>query len=785
MNLPPRPSTTVRPWLHLVILLAAALPVAAQSATGELRLKVTDPQGLFLRATADLASDATQFHRSFTADSTGLVTARNLPFGLYRLRVEHEGFSTFDDLIEIRTALPSEYIIKLNIAALSTAVDVTAHATLLDPDRTTSLQRIEQQAINSRVSALPGRSLPELIDSQPGWVFEGSAVLHPRGSEYQTQLVIDGVPLTDQRSPSAGPEIEADDIDSLTIFTAGIPAEYGRKMGGVVEVDTSKDDRSGLHGKAIVSGGSFATASSYLLTQYGWGKNALAFTADGAHTDRYLNPPVLENYTNTATTTDFVARYDRDFTNHDRLGVVIRREFSKFLVPNEHLQQAAGQLQHRDNFETLGILSYQHIFSERLLADLRFMARSSPDELSSNPAATPIIASQNRGLREQYLKVTASYHRSRHEWKAGFEGDFTHLQEHFSDLITDPSQFDPGTPLSFQFSDRRLDLEQSAFVQDLVRLGKWTVSAGLRWDHYQLLVNQNALSPRLSVARYLRSANIVVHASYDRVFQTPGFENILLASSPAVVSLSPNVFRLPVKPSRGNYYELGMTKAFADKLKFEMNGFGRFVDNYADDDLLLNTAVSFPIAFRKAAIYGAEGKLELPHWRRFSGFLSYSYIVGSAYLPVTGGLFLGSNATAALSQISGRFWDSQDQRHTLHGRVRYQFINRAWLAVGGEYGSGLPTEVDNTPQEIQNAIAQYGHSVVDRVNFARGRLKPSFSLNASFGVDLWKHDQINTRFQADVQNLNNRLNLIDFAGLFSGNAIAPPRSYALRLQTTF
>ena len=41
------------------------------------------------------------------------------------------------------------------------------------------------------------------------------------------------------------------------------------------------------------------------------------------------------------------------------------------------------------------------------------------------------------------------------------------------------------------------------------------------------------------------------------------------------------------------------------------------------------------------------------------------------------------------------------------------------------------------------------------------------------------------RLQADIQNLNNRLNVIDFAGLFSGNAIAPPRSYTLRLTTNF
>jgi outer membrane cobalamin receptor len=762
----------------------------AQSNVGELRLRVADPHGLGLKASVELVDDAAQLHRQFATDEAGLLTARNLPFGRYKLHVGCEGFHAFEGVIEIRSALPTEYLVKLSIAAASTAVNVTAEGTLLDPSRTDSSNRIDLQDINGRAASLPGRSLTDLVNSQPGWVYEGSAVLHPRGSEYQTQFVVDGVPLTDQRSPSSGPEIEADDVDALTIYTAGIPAEYGRKVGGVVEVDTSRDARPGLHGKAVVSGGSFGTANAYLLTQYAWGKNAVEVSGDGALTDRYLNPPVLENYTNIATTSDLAARYDRDFSNHDRFAVTLRREFSKFLVPDEQIQHAAGQMQHRDNFETMGIVSYQHIFSEHLLADFRFMMRSNTDGLNSNPESTPVIAFQDRGFREEYVKGTASYHHVRHEIKAGFEGDFAQLRENFNDTITcqlatDPlCPYDPSTPTTFSFSGRGLDLEQSAFVQDLVRLGKWTVNAGLRWDHYQLLVNQNAVSPRLGVARFFPSANIVLHASYDRAFQTPAFENILLASSPSVVSLNANVLRLPVKPSRGNYYELGLTKAFADTFKFEMNGFGRFVNNYADDDLLLNTAVAFPIAFRKASIYGVESKLELPHWRRFSGFLSYSYIVGSAYLPVTGGLFLGSDATNVLSQ-SNRFWDSQDQRHTLHGRLRCQLTNRAWAAIGGSYGTGLPTAVDNTPQEIKNSILQYGQAIVDRVNFARQRVRPSLSIDASAGVDLWQHDQIATRFQADVQNLNNRLNLINFVGLFSGNAIAPPRSYTLRLQTTF
>jgi len=52
-------------------------------------------------------------------------------------------------------------------------------------------------------------------------------------------------------------------------------------------------------------------------------------------------------------------------------------------------------------------------------------------------------------------------------------------------------------------------------------------------------------------------------------------------------------------------------------------------------------------------------------------------------------------------------------------------------------------------------------------------------------MEVWRHDHVNVRLQADAENLNNRLNVIDFAGLFSGNSIAPPRSFALRFETSF
>ena len=646
----------------LTIVLLWALPVPGQSNTGELRLKVTDPAGLGVKSTVELLSESNQFQRSLVSDDSGGLDIKRVPFGVYRLQVQRDGFATYTQSLEVRSAVPTTLSIKLSVAGPNTSVEVNEQKTLIDPYQAGAVNRIGSDTIRDRVASLPGRSLQDLVNSEPGWLYEGNAVLHPRGSEYQTQFVIDGIPLTDNRSPSFGPEIEADDVQSMSIYTAGIPAEYGRKMGGVVEVETTRDNRDGLHGQAVLGGGSYDTAGAYGMLQYVWGKNTLSGNVDGSMTSHYLNPPVPDNFTNNGTAGDFGLSYERDLTPNDRLRFTVRHELARFEVPNEQLQQAAGQRQDRGIYETMGIVSYQHVFNPNVLGDFRGMVRNDQENLSSNDASTPIIAFQNNSFTESYFKGSISVHTARHEWKFGVESDSTFLHEHFSDIITDPSQFDPGTPTTFSFAGNRPDLEQSAYVQDLIRLGKWTLSAGLRWDHYQLLVNQNAVSPRLSVARYIESADMVVHASYDRVFQTPDFENILLSSSPEVVSLNPQVLRLPVKPSQGNYYEVGLNKGLFGKMGVELNGFVRDVNNYADDDQLLSTAVSFPIAFRKSHIYGAESKVSLPHWGRLSGYLSYSYIVGSAYFPVTGGLFLGADASQALSQLGGRFWDSQDQR---------------------------------------------------------------------------------------------------------------------------
>ena len=774
-------------------------PLLAQSNRGELRLSVTDPAGLAVRTTVQITSEANQYRNTLSTADDGTLRVQRLSYGIYQLIIEQPGFAQVVDSIDVHSSIPVDYPIRLQVAAQQESVTVQAEGTLLDPDRAGAVNQIGTETIQRRLTSLPGRSIQDLVNTQPGWIYEGNAVLHPRGSEYQTQFVVDGIPLTDNRSPSFGPEIGANDVDSMTIFTAGFPAEYGRKMGGVVEVNTLRDPQPRFHGQIVLSGGSYNSTGMFVLGQYMWGKNVLGFSASGAQTDHYLNPVVPENYTNSGTIGDFSLNYQRDLTPNDRLNLIARYALSRYQLPNEIVQQTwcyppelvtgpPCQRQNANNFEPMFVATYRHIFSPEVVGDFRGMVRNNSNDFYSNALSTPIILTQHNWFNELYFKGMVTIDHGRNEWKAGVESDNTFLNENFSYIITDPSQFAEGTALTFSFpgaypsQGKRPDLEQSIFVQDLIRLKNWTINAGLRWDHYQLLVNKQALQPRFAISRYFPSIGLIAHFSYDRVFQTPSFENILLSNSFEADLINPDFLHLPVLPSEGNYYEAGASKAFGNNLRVDVNYYLRNVNNYADDDQIQNTTISFPIAFRKATIYGAEAKIEVPNWHGISGFASYSYMVGNVWFPVTGGLFLGDDATQAQLQTGGHFPNSQDQRNTVRGRIRYQVIPRLWLAAGFQYDSGLPFEFVGDPATV---LAQYGPAVLSRINLARGRIDPSFKLSASAGADVYKSDRVSVRFQIDGQNLTDVLDVIDFGGLFSGNAIGPSRSVAMRLTTNF
>ncbi len=209
-------------------------------------------------------------------------------------------------------------------------------------------------------------------------------------------------------------------------------------------------------------------------------------------------------------------------------------------MPNELVQQQAGQRQDIVNQETSGQVFFQHTISPDLFLSLSGSVRDAGADLTSNPLSTPVIISQSRGYREGYARADLSGHKGRHSWKTGIDSFFTPVHETLAYTITDPSQFDPVLSSNFN-SPTAMGYRTLRILQDEVHLRNWNISAGLRFDHYAFVVHNRPGATRrcLSLCTLIES---VTACFLDRVFQTPAMENLLLASSPQLNSLDSLVY---------------------------------------------------------------------------------------------------------------------------------------------------------------------------------------------------------------------------------------------------
>jgi len=199
-----------------------------------------------------------------------------------------------------------------------------------------------------------------------------------------------------------------------------------------------------------------------------------------------------------------------------------------------------------------------------------------------------------------------------------------------------------------------------------------TSAQGLRFDTLRICRASIRSEPKDR-----RRSLCVVAEFADSCFLRPRFPDAgdgksALSQFATMKSIDPVVLRLPVQPARANYYEVGITKSlfweFAAGCKCVPPAIFTIIRTTKP---LLDTGVSFPIAFAKARMWGEEMRISVPHWGRFSGFLSYANQSGIGQGPITGGLFLGDKATGGLTDTS-KFAVSQDQRNTVRARVRYQ-----------------------------------------------------------------------------------------------------------------
>jgi len=241
---------------------------------------VTDPSGAVLPgATATILNPVSGFARTTTTDSSGEFSITNIPFNPYHLTVSAAGFTDHAQDVEVRSTVPIDLKISLQLSGGKTMVTVTTESSdlvELDPTTHTDVDRalFDKLPLESQSSSLS--SLVTL--ASPGVAADSNGLFHGLGDHAQNSFSVDGQPITDQQSKVFYNQLPVDAVQSMEVIEGAPPAQYGDKTSLVIIATT----RSGLgqtppHGDITASYGTFGTSNAGFNLGYGGEKWAISF----------------------------------------------------------------------------------------------------------------------------------------------------------------------------------------------------------------------------------------------------------------------------------------------------------------------------------------------------------------------------------------------------------------------------------------------------------------------------------------------------------------------------
>src|SRR5579864_1830940 len=281
--------------LSLAILAAADGRAQELGGAGTVQGTISDPSGGVMQAVeVKLSNPVSGLSRTAVTDAAGKYVFRNLPQNPYHLTVAAQGFKTIERDIDVRSGVPIQVDLKLELG-VTEAVSVVGHAEDLlerDPTAHTDIDtsRIDKMPIEAQAG------LNQIITlASPGVVSDSNGFFHPVGDHAQTQFSIDNQPVTDQQSRVYSNQISPDAIESMEVITGVAPAEYGDKTSLVVHIVTKSGlDQPKPTGTVSAGYGSFSSPSVDVNVGVGSHTVGNFLSLSGMRSDRFLDPPEFD-----------------------------------------------------------------------------------------------------------------------------------------------------------------------------------------------------------------------------------------------------------------------------------------------------------------------------------------------------------------------------------------------------------------------------------------------------------------------------------------------------------
>ncbi len=768
-------------WRLIAIFFGTIVLCLNAAASGTVTGTVTDPTGaVMVSARVSLSSGGDNSQQNTYTDQNGRFKLTNLPLGRIVLHVNAPGFAPVEAAVDVVNST-APVLVNIHFKSVTEAQQINVLEGTADAGPTVTHHDITEEDFEKMPVPPASKAVSTLLESIPGVVPEENGRIHVRGSEVQPEYVMDGVPLDDNLNGTYATSLDIENLNSMRVITGNIPAEFGGRSSSIVNLASKSGLQQPWSGSFSFSGGSFDTGAIDTEIAGSFKQVGVFLTADTLRSRRYLDPPEIQNFHNRGGLAHLFARFDLLATAKDNVRLTFATNGTDLQVPNSFEQQFEGQRQRQELRDDSQTIDWTHAFNGTTLSDITFFRRSSTARLlDPNITGAPFFIEQNRRQRTEALRASFSKDWKWNSFKAGIEAHRLPVRETFVlaprdtvDIASESPILAYSTDQPFQFLDRRTGSIQAAYVQDRIRVQEnLTIDLGLRYDRYQLLIHDDAFSPRIGVAYHISGTNTILRASYNRIFQAPPLENILLSSSAAAATLSSanaDSFS-PVPAERQNMYELGFQQQFGRYVRLDFAHYVKNIRNFSDDQQLFATPIIFPVAITAADIRGSEVRLDLMQLQGWTAYVSYADARATATSPIVGGLLLGH-----IGSDGGQFPADQDERNEAQFGATYTHRSGPWFNFTGRYDSGIPTDFE------PGDFAGFDPNIQQQLSLGHKRIRPRTLLSTAAGIELLRESRFPVTLQVSVNNLTNRFYLYNFQSVFSGTHIGRPREVVGRV----
>jgi len=223
-------------WLAAAILLLVTAPLMAQT-SGRITGTIVDKSGAGVPgAVVTASSPSLQGVQTATTDSRGEFRFASVPPGTYSLRIELSGFKSVERSgVVVGLDRTVGVSVPLEVASVSETITVSGESPAIDTTSGTTGVNANADLFNR----LPvRRDIYAIARVAPGTQDDGTGTVFYGSSGAENNYIIEGLNTTGVEVGTEGKTLNFDFVEEIEVKTGGLPAEYGRMTGGVINVLT-------------------------------------------------------------------------------------------------------------------------------------------------------------------------------------------------------------------------------------------------------------------------------------------------------------------------------------------------------------------------------------------------------------------------------------------------------------------------------------------------------------------------------------------------------------------